>query len=64
MSKLPRLPSAIEGVPADFRSMFAHAPSLMTSFFQLYSALWSTDVDVRLKELIRVRTARLVDCFL
>jgi hypothetical protein len=65
MAKVPRLPSAVEGAPASFQTMFAHAPSLRESFFRFYGAIWSSEhAGPELKELLRVRTARTVDCFL
>jgi hypothetical protein len=65
MANVPRVPSAIEGSPADFRTMFAHAPEVMRSFYRLYGEIWaSAGAAAELKELLRVRTARVVDCFL
>ena len=50
MSRVPRLPSAVEGEPASFDTMLAHA-------------FWRSDVaPPELKELMRLRGARTIDC--
>jgi hypothetical protein len=55
----------VEGVPADFETMFAHAPTLVDAFFGVYGPLWQSQVAApELKELLRLRAARTVDCFL
>jgi hypothetical protein len=65
MSRVPRLPSAVEDKPPTFDTMFAHAPSLVEAVFGLYGALWRSDVaGPELKELLRLRGARTIDCFL
>ncbi|MEM7099609.1 MAG: hypothetical protein AAF541_15190 [Pseudomonadota bacterium] len=63
MSTTPRLESAVVGEPEDFRTVTAHANQLMGKFFELYGEFWaSTDVDPRLKEITRLRNARVTDC--
>ncbi len=43
--------------------MFDHAPELGDAFSRLYGQLWRKGiVDVRTKELIRLRNARVTDC--
>ena len=63
MSTTPVLESAIEGKPASIRSVLAHSPELRARFDQMYATLWSRGVvgeDV--KELVRLRNARITDC--
>ena len=63
MATVPRLPSAVEGEPASFDSMLAHAPTLQRAFVGLYGALWRSDVaPAWLKELMRLRGARTIGC--
>ena len=63
MARVPRLPSAVEGEPASFDTMLAHVPSLRDAFLGLYGALWRSDVaPPELKELMRLRGARTIDC--
>ena len=63
MSTTPRLPSAIEGEVADFRTVFAHQPALGAAFFEFYGHLWMHGVlDHSTKEVARLRNARITDC--
>ncbi len=63
MSTHPRLPSAVAGQPESFATVTAHAGEVMARFFELYGTFWQSDVvDARLKELTRVRNARVTDC--
>ena len=63
MSTTPRVPSAIPGAPADFRTGLAHAPAVATAFHRLYATMWSEGVvSQTLKETARMRNARVTDC--
>jgi len=63
MSTVPRVPSALPGEPVGFATALAHAPAVARSFVRLYAAFWNDPlVGHRLKELTRIRNARVVDC--
>jgi hypothetical protein len=63
MSSNPRLPSAQPGLPADFASVTAHAAETMSRFGALYAAYWQNGlVSADLKEITRIRNARVTDC--
>jgi hypothetical protein len=63
MSTVPRIPSAVPGWPVSFATALAHAPAVARAFAQLYAAFWNDPlVGHRLKEIARIRNARLVDC--
>lgn len=63
MSSTPRLNSSVAGEVANFASVTGHAPELMGAFFDLYAQLWQRGIiadDVR--EIMRIRNARVTDC--
>lgn len=63
MSSTPRLNPSVAGEVANFASVTGHAPELMAAFFDLYGQLWQRGIiadDIR--ELTRIRNARLTDC--
>ena len=63
MSTIPRVSSAIPGEPAHFGSVLAHQPEIAQSFFALYGRFWGSDVlAARIKEVARMRNARVTDC--
>jgi hypothetical protein len=63
MSTKPRIPSAIAGQPASFATVMDHAPGTTARFFDLYGEFWQRGVaDVSLKEMTRLRNARITDC--
>ena len=63
MSTTPRLASAIEGKAASSLSVMAHSAQVRAAFDQMYATLWSRGaVDVDVKELVRLRNARVTDC--
>lgn len=63
MSTRPRLPSALPGQPETFASVLAHTPDLLQRFFALYTEYWQHGrVDPALKEMTRLRNARITDC--
>lgn len=63
MSTIPRVSSAIPGEPAHFGSVLAHQPDIAQSFFALYGRFWGSDVlAARVKEVARMRNARVTEC--
>ena len=63
MSTIPRVPSAVDGERATFRSVLAHRPAVASAFFDLYEELWSRGVvEPPIKEVARLRNARITDC--
>lgn len=63
MATTPRLSSAIEDKPASSRTIMAHSPEVRAAFDQMYATLWSRGaLDVDVKELVRLRNARVTDC--
>ena len=63
MSTQPRVSSAIDGQPAEFVSVLAHSPRIAERFFDLYGEFWQNGtVDQRIKEITRIRNARVTDC--
>ena len=63
MSTVPRVPPLVAGQPAEFATVTAHAGSTMQAFFELYATFWQSDlVSPDLKELTRLRNARITDC--
>ncbi len=63
MSTKPRIQSAIPGAAADFASVMSHVPDITASFFDLYAEFWQHGVvPATLKEMTRLRNARVTDC--
>lgn len=63
MATNPRLPSAVEGKRASARTVFAHSPAVRGAFDRMYATLWSDGAaPVDVKELIRLRNARVTGC--
>jgi hypothetical protein len=63
MSTKPRLASAIPERDADFASLMAHAPNSTARFFELYAEFWQNGVVAQeVKEMTRMRNARITDC--
>ncbi|WP_324262043.1 hypothetical protein U4960_02530 [Altererythrobacter sp. H2] len=63
MSTTPRVSSAVPGEPAHFGTVLAHQPELSARFFALYGAFWGSDVlSARIKEVARMRNARVTEC--
>ena len=62
MSTTPRIPPAV-GDDANFGSVMAHQAELIGRFFELYAHFWQQGaVPAPLKELTRLRNARITDC--
>lgn len=63
MSTAPRLASAVESKPASIHTVMAHSPDVRAAFDKMYATLWSNGkLDVDVKELVRLRNARITDC--
>lgn len=63
MSTNPRLPSAVVGKVPSSRTVMAHSPAVRQAFDKMYATLWSDGVvDLDVKELVRLRNARVTDC--
>jgi alkylhydroperoxidase family enzyme len=63
MSTIPRVSSGIAGEPAHFGSVLAHQPAMAESFAALYGRFWGSDVlAARIKEVARMRNARVTEC--
>jgi hypothetical protein len=63
MSTNPRMPSAIDGKAPSIRTVMAHSSAVRQAFDTMYATLWSHGtVDVDVKELVRLRNARVTDC--
>ncbi len=63
MSTTPRVSSATPGEPAHLGSVLMHHPAMAERFFELYGTFWDSDVlSARLKEVARLRNARVTEC--
>lgn len=63
MSTTPRLRSAIDGKKPSARTVMAHNPAVRRAFDDMYATLWSRGaLDADVKELVRLRNARVTDC--
>src|ERR1700750_1490475 len=58
----PRL-TPVPGVDGNFTGIMAWRPDLMEAFFGFYATLWTEGVlDMRIKDLARMKIARTVGC--
>ena len=63
MSTRPRIPPAVPNQDANFATVTAHNPNMIGQFFELYAHFWQQGlVAADVKELTRIRNARLTDC--
>jgi len=63
MSTTPRLPSSVEGEAPSFATVMGHAAGPMARFGALYAEFWQHGrIDPALKEMTRLRNARITDC--
>lgn len=63
MSTSPRVGPAVPGIPADFGSVMMHVPAIISAFGQLYASFWQQGlVAQEIKEMTRIRNARITDC--
>lgn len=63
MSTVPRVESAVADEPASFATVLAHTPDTTAKFFDLYAEFWQRGVLPQpVKEMTRLRNARVTDC--
>ena len=63
MSSTPRVSSGEPGKPADFYSVIAHNPAFAERFAATYASFGQSEVlSQRVKEVVRLRNARITDC--
>ncbi len=63
MSTKPRIAPPVADAPANFGSVMSHVPNTTARFFELYGEFWQRGiVPVELKEMTRLRNARVTDC--
>lgn len=63
MSSIARVTSAVEGEAPHLINALRHHPALAERFGELYGAFWtSPTVPPRVKEIARMRNARITDC--
>jgi hypothetical protein len=63
MSTTPRVESAIPDQDANFGTVLSHTPNIIGAFGELYAAFWQQGViSQEIKEMTRIRNARITDC--
>ena len=63
MSTKPRVNAALAGAPAEFGTVMMHSPEILGRFGELYAAFWQQGiVSQEIKEMTRIRNARITDC--
>ena len=63
MSSKPRVKSAIEGEAPNFSNVMLHKREILERFGDLYSEFWrKSSVSLEIKEMTRIRNARITDC--
>ena len=63
MSSKPRFPAATKGAAPDFGAVMGHIPNTTGCFFELYGAFWQGgSIGADIKEMTRLRNARITDC--
>ena len=63
MSTTPRLPSAVDGAPANILTVRRHAPAVMEAFDTMYAVLLGRGVvGMDVKEAMRLRNAMASGC--
>lgn len=63
MSTKPRIPSAIDGADASFATVMSHTPAIIGKFGELYASFWQQGIiSQEIKEMTRIRNARITDC--
>jgi hypothetical protein len=63
VSSTPRVSSGEPGKPADFYTVFSHQPEFAARFAATYASFWQSEVlSQRIKEVVRLRNARITDC--
>ena len=63
MSTTPRVPMSTASATSSLAGAFGHQPPLFAAFSEWYGNFWSRGVlDPSIKELVRLRNARVTDC--
>lgn len=64
MSTTPRVPSAVDGQPPTVGRVLAHQADVFAAYDAMYAHLWGRGgvLEPHLKELARLRNARITDC--
>jgi len=63
MSTTPRIDSAVPGAPAEFVTVMSHTPDIIAKFGDLYAEFWQQGlISQEVKEMTRIRNARITDC--
>ncbi len=63
MSTTPRIAPPTPDQDADFGSVMQHTPDSIGRFFELYAYFWQAGkVAPTIKEMTRLRNARITDC--
>ncbi len=63
MSTTPRIYPPAPNTPAEFGSVMQHTPATIGAFFDLYAHFWQQgQVAADIKEMTRLRNARITDC--
>ncbi|MCR9279733.1 MAG: hypothetical protein NXH85_17380 [Pseudomonadaceae bacterium] len=63
MSSRARVDSAIDGQESDFGTILSHTPATLAAFGELYAEFWQNgSPGPVMKELTRLRNARVTDC--
>lgn len=63
MATTPRLTSAVPDQEASFGTVMSHAPEMLGRFGALYAELWQNgSLPADLREMTRLRNARVTDC--
>ena len=63
MSSKPRVESAVPGEKASFATALMHSPDILMRFGELYAEFWQRGiVGEEIKEMTRIRNARITDC--
>lgn len=63
MSTKPRIDSVVPDQAPNLGNVLAHVPEVAGLFFDLYAEFWQNGVvDPAIKEMTRIRNARITDC--
>ncbi len=63
MSTKPRVGPAVADQEANFGTVMQHTPATTAAFFELYAEFWQQGlVAADIKEMTRLRNARITDC--
>ena len=63
MSTKPRVESALPGEALSFATAMMHAPDILGHFGELYADFWQRGIiSQEVKEMTRIRNARITDC--